>query len=218
MMKRYIYFIYNYILNIFNPAISLLSRVEHSNISKKSKVWRFSKIDHSSLNDYSYIGPKTRLIHADVGKYCSIADESNIGMGTHPLDFISTSSIFYSPKNGTGSNWVKMNTVFNEYKRVIIGNDVWIGARAMVLGGVKIGNGAVIAAGAVVTKDVPPYAIVGGIPAKIIKYRFSPELIDQLEKSNWWNLSEKEIKDNITIFQQKDFINYISSISTKRTE
>lgn len=86
-------------------------------------------------------------------------------------------------------------------KKVIIGNDVWIGSHALILGGVKIGDGAVIGAGAVVTKDVPPYAVVGGVPARIIKYRFSQEIIDKLLEIKWWNLPENILKENIKLFQ-----------------
>ena len=82
-----------------------------------------------------------------------------------------------------------------------IGNDVWIGERVMVMGGVKIGNGAVVGAGAIVTKDVPPYAIVAGVPAKVIRYRFSAEVIDELERIEWWNVNDKLLKENIAKFQ-----------------
>lgn len=81
---------------------------------------------------------------------------------------------------------------FEDYKPIIIGNDVWIGARVVILDGVKVGDGAVIATGAIVTKDVPPYAIVGGVPAKIIKYRASEEQIREYADSEWWNLSPQE--------------------------
>lgn len=82
-----------------------------------------------------------------------------------------------------------------------MGNDVWIGSRVMVVGGVTIGDGAVIAAGAVVTKDVPPYAVVGGAPAKVIKYRFSEDIVKFLEELEWWNLPESELKKHIELFQ-----------------
>lgn len=87
---------------------------------------------------------------------------------------------------------------FEEYEIVTIGHDVWIGMRAIVLDGITVGNGAVIAANSVVTKDVPPYAIVAGIPARIIKYRFDGDKIDKLEDSKWWELNLKEIKQKIS--------------------
>ena len=83
---------------------------------------------------------------------------------------------------------------FDGILRTVIGNDVWIGKRAIIKAGVKIGDGAVVGAGAVVTKDVPPYAIVAGVPAKIIKYRFDEDTIAQLLKTKWWNLSDEELE------------------------
>ena len=83
----------------------------------------------------------------------------------------------------------------------VIGNDVWIGSKATVFGGVKVGNGAVIAAGAVVTKDVPPYSVVGGVPARLIRYRFEKEEIELFEKYQWWNLQDEVLRENIELFQ-----------------
>ena len=85
---------------------------------------------------------------------------------------------------------------------MIIGNDVWIGSHVLIKGGVHIGNGACVAAGAVVVKDVPPYAIVGGVPAKVIRYRFSPEVIGKLLELEWWNFDESKLKNSIAIFQK----------------
>lgn len=88
---------------------------------------------------------------------------------------------------------------FEEYAHIDIGNDVWIGARAIIMDGIKIGHGAVVAANAVVTKDIPPYAIVGGIPAKIIKYRFEPDKIERLIQSEWWKWDLEKIKNNVIL-------------------
>lgn len=194
-----------YIKNIFHPAISIFARVEVSDVSKKAKIYRFVKIDHSTIGSYTYVGPGARIIYADVGRFCSIAGDSIVGMGSHPIDFISSSPIFYSSSNSTGQSWIKDNIHYKEYERVKIGNDVWIGSRAMIMCGVSVGNGAIIAAGAVVTKDVPPYAIVGGIPARIIKYRFTQTIIDSLSESEWWNKDATILKDNIQFFQSSSF-------------
>ncbi len=88
---------------------------------------------------------------------------------------------------------VPKDSDFQDYQRIEIGNDVWIGARVVILDGVKIGNGAVIAAGAVVAKDVPPYAIVGGVPAKLIRYRLTPERLDEITRTEWWNKEPEEV-------------------------
>lgn len=188
--------------NLFNPAVSLFVKIDNiSRISRKAKIYSRVQVSDSSMNDYSYIGRRSRLIHTKVGKFCSISSDCAIGMGTHSLQNISTSSIFTARRNGTGISWTSGSS-FEEFKITIIGNDVWVGQRAMVMGGITIGDGAVIGAGAVVTKDVPPYAIVGGVPAKIIRYRFPNEVIEKLESSEWWSLPDKELKDNINLFQK----------------
>ena len=126
-----------------------------------------------------------------------------VGMGSHTLDKLSTSPIFTEKCNSTRHKWTEVSTN-NPYKRVKVGNDVWIGTKVMIMGGVTVGDGAVIGAGSIVTKDVPPYAIVAGVPAKVIRYRFSSEVIDLLEKIQWWNFSPNVLKRNINLFQSKD--------------
>ena len=161
---------------------------------------RFTKVFRSSLDDYSYVGRDSALVCAKVGKFCSIATNVKIGMGTHRMDYLSTSPIFTELSNGLGHSWTTENMV-EPYKEVIIGNDVWIGERAMILGGVKVGDGAVIGAGAIVTKDVPPYAVVGGVPAKIIRYRFPEDQIDDLLKLQWWNRPDETLRNILKLFQ-----------------
>lgn len=87
---------------------------------------------------------------------------------------------------------------------IVVGNDVWIGYEAVILSGVKIGDGAIIGARALVTKDVPPYSVVGGVPAKIIKQRFSAEVIEKLQKIKWWNFSPEVLRENISAIQSGD--------------
>lgn len=199
-MKRFILLLLTKIKSIFSSSIAFSSRVEFSSISGKSKIWRNCKVFYSTMGDYSYIGPHSRVIYTHIGRFCSIAGDSAIGMGTHLLNHISSSSLFTTKKNGTGISWCDKAT-FEEFKEIHIGNDVWIGNRVMVMGGVKIGNGAVVGAGALVTKDIPPYAIVGGVPAQIIRFRFPEHVISALEKSEWWNLDADILKSNISLFQ-----------------
>lgn len=99
-------------------------------------------------------------------------------------------------------------------EKVVINNDVWIGMKSTIMGGVTVGNGAIIAAHSVVTKDVPPYAVVGGVPAKIIKYRFTEDIIEGLQKSEWWNQPDDVLRENITVFQQELNTGNINSILT----
>lgn len=218
MINRILLLLKTKIQSIFVGSIAFSARVEYSQVSRKAKVWRGCNLQHASIDDYSYLGPNSRLIYGTVGKFCSIGGGSIIGMGTHTLNHISTSSIFTAISNGTGSKWTKKQT-YEEHTPVTVGNDVWIGIHSMIMGGVTIGNGAVIGAGAVVTKDVPPYAIVGGVPAKIIKYRFSEDVIEKLEASKWWTLEDEILKKNIDLFQKPlkgDNLERLAELSKKR--
>lgn len=197
-------YILGLILNIFNNRISLWSLVDYkSKISKKAKIYRKTKIFNSQVGDYTYIAPNTSIVCVNIGKFCSISEHCSIGLATHSLKNVSTSPIFTSSNNALKKEWVNKN-IFEEYSKTVIGNDVWIGTRVIIMGGVKIGNGAVIGAGSIVTKNVPDYAIVVGVPARIIKYRFEENILNELNKIEWWNNTEDTLKTNINIFQKEN--------------
>jgi len=125
--------------------------------------------------------------YSEIGAYCSIAPGAKIGgLGRHPTDWISTHPAFYSTLGQAGLAFADKDMV-DECVQTKIGNDVWIGTNAIIMDGVTVHDGAVIGAGAVVTKDVPPYAVVGGVPAKVIRYRFSDEIIDEIRSLQWWD-------------------------------
>jgi acetyltransferase-like isoleucine patch superfamily enzyme len=182
-----------------NPSIKITGKVS---VSKSSKFGRNNylalnaSVINSSLGDLSYVGANSFIQNAAVGKFTCIGPDVLIGLATHPVkEFISIHPVFYSKAEQSGITFAN-EQYFNDYAPCTIGHDVWIGARAVIPGGISIGNGAVVASGAVVTKDVPPYAIAGGVPAKIIKYRFTPAEIDQLENLKWWDKDLQWLKAN----------------------
>lgn len=154
-------------------------------------------INNSEINSYTYLGKNCLVQNTTIGKFCSIANEVLIGLGNHPLNLQSTSPLFYRVNNPLQIKLIEENLDIIEYKPIEIGNDVWIGTRSIIMDGVIIGHGAVIAANSVVTKDIPAYAVVGGVPAKIIKYRFDIKKIDELISKTWWNSPIENIINSI---------------------
>jgi acetyltransferase-like isoleucine patch superfamily enzyme len=152
----------------------------------------------------SYIGPNASLA-GKIGRFTSIAPFVQSNHGRHPLTkpFATTSPAFYSLMKQNSSTFAKKQCydelVFadleNKYP-IIIGNDCWIGQGAFIVGGITIGDGAVVLAHAVVTRDVPPYAVVGGVPAKVIKYRYDEDDIQFLLRFKWWDKDISWLKDN----------------------
>ena len=183
MLQRLVY--------IWNKVFKKLHRsaVVASSIHKTSKVEAESLIVNTIMDAHSFCGYNCEIINTRIGKYCSIASNVFIGGAEHPIDWIGTSPVFYK---GRDSIRLKLSEYERPKEKVThIGNDVWIGYRACIKAGVSVGDGAIIGMGAIVTKDVPPYAIVAGNPAKVIRYRFSEELIESLLKSQWWNEKEE---------------------------
>lgn len=178
-----------------------------------NRIGKNSCITNSDIGSYSFIGDNSHLSNCSIGRYCSIAADVNVVTGTHPSHvFVSSSPLFYSVL-GQCNDVIISKNYFNERlevdgKSAIIGNDVWIGQNVLIKGGIRIHDGAIIAMGAVVTKDVPPYAIVGGVPAKIIGYRFSDNEIEFLLRNKWWNKDRTWIENHVEEFHNiKEFCN-----------
>lgn len=181
---------------------SLFVSMQNCNFGYSNFIGSHVNISNSTLGDYSYINCNTHIAYSSIGKFCSIAENVRIGLGKHPAHFASSHPAFYA--NNKKFNTFSDKLYYKEYDQVTIGNDVWIGNNAIVMGGITIGDGAIVSAGAVVTKNVQPYSIVGGVPAKHIKFRFTEEQIIELQHSNWWNNSEEWFKSNFVHFHHID--------------
>ena len=170
-----------------------MSSVRACNIHASAKIGDGCTIADSSFGKYSYVGDHTNMANVKVGNYTSISSYCGIGGGGHPLNWVSTSPVFNNHRSILRVNF--SNNDYNPYKETIIGNDVWIGTHCLIKSGVTIADGAVIGMGSVVTKDVGPYEIWAGNPAKLIRKRFDNETIDKLLKSQWWNWEDEKIKE-----------------------
>ena len=186
------FFINKFIKLIHRPAL------RDCEIEKSARVGMASNCIRVKMGRYSYLGFYNSMSDVNIGSFCSIASYCAIGGGKHPMDAVSTSPVFYAGRNSMGKNFSSIPE--EENQGVEIGNDVWIGEAVFINDGVKIGTGAVIGAHSVVTKDVPPYAIVAGAPAKVLRYRFDEDTIQKLLDSKWWEWPDERLSKSADYF------------------
>ena len=169
------------------PDIHRTASVRDTVFGRFCEVGARTKVAESRFGDFSYVVNDSDIIYTDVGRFCSIAAHTRINPGNHPVERVAMNHFTYrSSAYGLGGD----DPVFFDWRRQFrcrLGHDVWIGHGAVVLPGVSLGNGAVAGAGAIVTKDVPPFAIVVGNPARLLRYRFPPEIVAALESIAWWD-------------------------------
>ena len=183
-----------------NLKISTLSNARQCFFGEKNTIYPHVSLNEVSLGDLTYIAAGTEISKTKIGKFCSIGPGCKIGLGKHPSNtFVSTHPVFFSTLNQSQISFADKD-YFEEFENIVIGNDVWLGANVIVVDGVTISDGSIVAAGSVVTKDIPPYAIVGGVPAKIIKYRFEEDEIKQLLKIKWWDMNIDYLRENFKKF------------------
>ena len=198
----------NLLYKRFNTKIGMRTSIVSSELGKNVFISYDCSLDKTKIGDHSYVNTNTRIKNAVIGRYCSIGSGVIIGIGKHPLNMVSTHPAFYC-NNKAYETYADKNYYGNEYSNVVIENDVWVGSNSTIIGDVKIGNGAVIAYGSIVTKDVPPYAVVGGVPAKIIRYRFEKQIIDELQDIKWWLFPDDFLKTNFLLFlNPSDLLEY----------
>lgn len=188
------------------------TRVEGGGVSPRARIGRRAIVRRGSevgadvvLGDFSYIsGPRCYIESARIGKFCSVARQVVIGPGDHGLSTVTTHPFPLSPAYG---GLARLALSLPQKAPPVIGNDVWIGMNAIIMRGVTIGDGAIVAASSVVTHDVEPYTIVGGAPARPLKRRFPPEIAEALSRSGWWDWPDSLLAERIDDFNSpKEFI------------
>ncbi len=175
------------------PSVHRTASVRATTFGRWCEVGARTKVAESSFGDYSYVVNDSDIIHSTIGKFCSIAAHTRLNPGNHPLDRVMLSHVGYrSSAYGLGPD----DPDFFKWRRaspVTLGHDVWIGHGAVVLPGVTVGTGAAVGAGTIVTKDVPPFAVVVGNPGRVLRYRFTAAVIANLQRIAWWDWPHQKI-------------------------
>ncbi len=184
------------------PVIHETARVRDSEIGNYVEIHEFAQVRDSVVGDYCYLQEYVGLLNTDMGKFCAIAAMVRIGAPNHPYERVTQHRLTYTPEyywpaqQRDADFFVRRGT-----DRVTVGNDVWMGLGVIILPGVKVGDGAVVAAGAVVTRDVEPYTVVGGVPARMIKRRFASDAAQRLQKLQWWNWNHDALEHAVVDFR-----------------
>ena len=179
-------------------------RRREAQIGRRCEILAGTRIEYASLGDYSYLGENCDVADAVIGKFTAIANSVRIGAPNHPMGRASQHRFTYVPEYYEASA-SRDRDFFADRRgdRVIVGNDVWIGHAAILLPGVTVGDGAVIGAGAVVSRDVAPYTIVGGVPARAIRKRFDDAVAASLCRIAWWDWPDQLIFARLADFRSE---------------
>lgn len=186
---------------VIHPSV----RLREAAIGRRCEVKERTQIEYAELGDYSYLGEGCEVADATIGKFAAIANAVRIGAPNHPMERATQHRITYCPEYyETGMTRDHAFFARRRAARTVIGNDVWIGHGAIVLTGLRIGDGAVIAAGAVVSRDVAPYSVVGGVPAHPIRERFPAVIAQRLARIRWWDWPDALLFARLADFQTLD--------------
>ena len=190
-------------LRVDHPDCTIMSRHIHEvRLGENVVILDRASLTNVCIESFSYVGCDSILFNVEVGKFCSVGPNVKIGLARHPSrTFVSSYPAFNSNCNEGCPLSFRDDKVFDDTaQKTCVGNDVWIGSNAIIPGGIRIGTGAIVAAGSVVVKDVPPYAVVGGNPANVIRLRFSDEQIEMLLASEWWYWPVEKLRHNADKF------------------
>lgn len=184
------------------PLIDPTARLTRSRLGRYTEVGARTKLLEVEMGDYSYVVNDADIAYAAIGRFCSIAAMTRLNPGNHPTWRASQAHFTYrASAYFPGEADEEDFFAWRRAQKLTLGHDVWIGHGAVVLAGRSIGTGAVVAAGAVVAKDVPAYAIVAGVPAKLVKWRFPPEIAERLQKLAWWDWTHEALRAALPDFR-----------------
>lgn len=184
------------------PTLAASAIVKNCRFGRYTQLGEQSRMENCLLDDYSYVQPFCDLMSADIGKFANIASMVRINPGFHPMEYPTLHHFTYRPTMyGMADADEADFFAWRRRQRVVIGHDTWIGHGAVIMPGVRIGNGAVVGSNSVVTKDVPPYAIVGGVAAKVIRQRFPRAISEALEATAWWDWDHKTLTERLPDFR-----------------
>ena len=184
------------------PTLAASAVVRDCRLGRYTQVGEHSRMDNCLLDDYAYLGIGCDLMSADIGKFANIAANVRINPGFHPMEWPTLHHFTYRRSMyGFAEEDDADYFAWRRRQRVVIGHDTWIGHGAVIMPGVRIGNGAVVGSNSVVTKDVAPYTIVGGVAAKVIRQRFPKAIAQALEATAWWDWDHETLKERMPEFR-----------------
>ncbi len=185
----------NFISNF--EGISVSAKIDNSRFEEGVRVAGGASLTGAKVGRFSSVGRGSKVSHCEIGNFCAISWDCTVNAVFHPLDHASVNAFPYAPEMGGFVSSRKQ-----EHRVVRLGNDVWLGANAIIMPGITIGDGAVVGAGSIVTRDVGPYQIVAGNPARRLRDRFEPEIVDELLEIRWWDWPVRALKMHVALFQE----------------